>query len=129
MVAFTGSDDVHGMLAQNILTSEGGATSHAAWWRQFGVPCVVGASMVQIDLENDRCNPTGLSSKKGIPWTEAAVKPTSKLHPTPDVTQLKNPMALISWADGVCGGYGRTRTIRMPAGRANTARKHRSLPN
>ncbi len=40
---FTKPDDVHGMLAaQGILTSEGGATSHAAVVaRQFGVPCIV----------------------------------------------------------------------------------------
>ena len=50
---FTKPDDVHGMLAaKGILTSEGGATSHAAVVaRQFGVPCIVGASMVRIDLE------------------------------------------------------------------------------
>ena len=50
---FTKPDDVHGMLAaKGILTSEGGATSHAAVVaRQFGVPCVVGASEIRIDLE------------------------------------------------------------------------------
>ena len=50
---FTKPDDVHGMLAaKGILTSEGGATSHAAVVaRQFGVPCIVGASTVRIDLE------------------------------------------------------------------------------
>ncbi|MCB9135337.1 MAG: pyruvate, phosphate dikinase [Anaerolineales bacterium] len=50
---FTKPDDVHGMLAsKGILTSEGGATSHAAVVaRQFGVPCVVGASAIRIDLE------------------------------------------------------------------------------
>ncbi len=49
---FTRPDDVHGMLAaKGILTSEGGATSHAAVVaRQFGVPCVVGASEIAIDL-------------------------------------------------------------------------------
>ena len=43
---FTKPDDVHGMMAaKGILTSEGGATCHAAVVaRQFGVPCVVGAS-------------------------------------------------------------------------------------
>ena len=50
---FTKPDDVHGMLAaKGILTSEGGATSHAAVVaRQFGVPCVVGASSIRIDLD------------------------------------------------------------------------------
>ena len=50
---FTKPDDVHGMLAsKGILTSEGGATSHAAVVaRQFGVPCVVGASGIQINMQ------------------------------------------------------------------------------
>jgi pyruvate, orthophosphate dikinase len=50
---FTKPDDVHGMIAsQGVLTSEGGASSHAAVVaRQFGIPCVVGASAMKIDLE------------------------------------------------------------------------------
>ena len=50
---FTKPDDVHGMLAsKGILTTEGGATSHAAVVaRQFGIPCVVGASDARIDSE------------------------------------------------------------------------------
>ncbi len=45
---FTKPDDVHGMIAsKGVLTSEGGATSHAAVVaRQFGIPCVVGATMI-----------------------------------------------------------------------------------
>jgi pyruvate,orthophosphate dikinase len=45
---FTKPDDVHGMIAsKGVLTSEGGATSHAAVVaRQFGIPCVVGASAI-----------------------------------------------------------------------------------
>lgn len=48
----TKPDDVHGMLAsKGILTSRGGATSHAAVVaRQFGVPCVCGAEALEIDL-------------------------------------------------------------------------------
>jgi pyruvate,orthophosphate dikinase len=48
---FTKPDDVHGMIAsKGVLTSEGGATSHAAVVaRQFGIPCVVGASAIKID--------------------------------------------------------------------------------
>lgn len=48
----TKPDDVHGMLAsKGILTSRGGATSHAAVVaRQFGVPCVCGAEALNIDL-------------------------------------------------------------------------------
>ncbi len=50
---FTKPDDVHGMIAaKGVLTSEGGATSHAAVVaRQFGIPCIVGASAIKIDLE------------------------------------------------------------------------------
>jgi pyruvate,orthophosphate dikinase len=48
----TKPDDVHGMLAsKGILTSRGGATSHAAVVaRQFGVPCVCGAEALDIDV-------------------------------------------------------------------------------
>jgi pyruvate,orthophosphate dikinase len=47
----TKPDDVHGMLAScGILTSRGGATSHAAVVaRQFGVPCVCGAEALEVD--------------------------------------------------------------------------------
>src|SRR5512146_2393411 len=50
---FTKPDDVHGRIAsQGVLTSEGGATSHAAVVaRQFGIPCIVGASALKIALE------------------------------------------------------------------------------
>jgi pyruvate,orthophosphate dikinase len=49
----TKPDDVHGMLAsKGILTSRGGATSHAAVVaRQFGVPAVCGAEALQIDTK------------------------------------------------------------------------------
>jgi len=48
----TKPDDVHGMLAaKGIVTSRGGATSHAAVVaRQFGVPCVAGAEDLEIDV-------------------------------------------------------------------------------
>ncbi len=50
---FTKPDDVHGMIAaRGVLTSEGGATSHAAVVaRQFGIPCVVGAAAIKVDLD------------------------------------------------------------------------------
>src|SRR3972149_4113583 len=64
---FTRPDDVHGMLAaKGILTSEGGATSHAAVVaRQFGVPCVVGASTLKIDLEARNMRVNGTQIKEG----------------------------------------------------------------
>ena len=64
---FTKPDDVHGMFAaKGILTSEGGATSHAAVVaRQFGVPCVVGAAEIRIDLEKRQMEATGVVVKEG----------------------------------------------------------------
>lgn len=49
----TKPDDVHGMIAaQGVLTSRGGATSHAAVVaRQFGRPAVCGADSLQINVE------------------------------------------------------------------------------
>ncbi len=49
----TKPDDVHGMIAsKGILTSRGGATSHAAVVaRQFGTPAVCGAEAMNINLE------------------------------------------------------------------------------
>ena len=50
----TKPDDVHGMIAsKGILTSRGGATSHAAVVaRQFGTPAVCGAEELTISVEN-----------------------------------------------------------------------------
>ena len=49
----TKPDDVHGMIAaKGILTSRGGATSHAAVVaRQFGTPAVCGAEVLNINVE------------------------------------------------------------------------------
>jgi pyruvate,orthophosphate dikinase len=64
---FTKPDDVHGMIAsQGVLTSEGGASSHASVVaRQFGIPCVVGASLMKIDLDNRVMEANGKVVKEG----------------------------------------------------------------
>src|SRR5512137_151290 len=64
---FTKPDDVHGMIAaKGILTSEGGATSHAAVVaRQFGKPCVVGASSIKIDMIARTMTADGVTVKEG----------------------------------------------------------------
>jgi pyruvate,orthophosphate dikinase len=63
----TKPDDVHGMLAsQGILTSRGGATSHAAVVaRQFGVPCVCGAEALEIDVRNRQLSVDGVVIHEG----------------------------------------------------------------
>ncbi len=104
---FTKPDDVHGMLAaEGILTSEGGATSHAAVVaRQFGVPCVVGASMMTIDMDKRVMVSNGKTVKEGE-WIsldgasgEAFI---GKLELTaPNLEEQKELMTLLSWADEI----------------------------
>ncbi|HEY5269074.1 MAG TPA: pyruvate, phosphate dikinase [Anaerolineales bacterium] len=104
---FTKPDDVHGMIAsQGVLTSEGGASSHASVVaRQFGIPCVVGASMIKIDLENRSMEVDGKVVKEGewisvdgttgkvfigkIPTVEAKIEEQTDL------------LTLLGWADEV----------------------------
>jgi pyruvate,orthophosphate dikinase len=102
---FTRPDDVHGMLAaKGILTTEGGATSHAAVVaRQFGVPCVVGASDISLNYEKRELTANGMTIKEGewisidgstgeafagqIPTVEAKLEEQTDL------------ITLLSWAD------------------------------
>ncbi|MFU8826921.1 MAG: pyruvate, phosphate dikinase [Brevefilum sp.] len=104
---FTKPDDVHGMLAaKGILTSEGGATSHAAVVaRQFGVPCIVGASMMSINLDKRELTSNGKVVKEGD-WVsldgssgEAFI---GKLDlTTPDLEEQTELMTLLEWADEI----------------------------
>ncbi len=104
---FTKPDDVHGMLAaKGILTSEGGATSHAAVVaRQFGVPCVVGASAVRIDLEKRQMKVGDVIVKEGewisVDGTTGEVY-LGKLGLTiPNIEEQVDLMTLLTWADEV----------------------------
>jgi pyruvate,orthophosphate dikinase len=109
---FTKPDDVHGMLAaKGILTSEGGATSHAAVVaRQFGVPCVVGAASIRIDLEKRQMSVDGKVVKEGE-WIsvdgtsgEVFLGKISTIAPTlEEQTDLLN---LLGWADEICATPG-----------------------
>jgi len=109
---FTKPDDVHGMLsAKGILTSEGGATSHAAVVaRQFGVPCVVGAAMVRIDLERREMRVEDKVVKEGewisVDGTTGEVFlgqiPTS----APSLEEQTDLLTLLKWADDICATPG-----------------------
>ncbi|HOJ01558.1 MAG TPA: pyruvate, phosphate dikinase [Anaerolineaceae bacterium] len=109
---FTKPDDVHGMLAaKGILTSEGGATSHAAVVaRQFGVPCVVGASMIKINMEKRQMEAGGRIVKESE-WIsidggsgEAFI---GKLDmAAPSLEEQTDLMTLLSWADETCATEG-----------------------
>ncbi len=102
---FTRPDDVHGMLAaKGILTSEGGATSHAAVVaRQFGIPAVVGASDVVIDLENRTATAHGITIHEGD-WLSvdggSGEVFVGQLPTTyPKFEEQTDLITLLSWAD------------------------------
>lgn len=109
---FTKPDDVHGMLAaKGILTSEGGATSHAAVVaRQFGVPCVVGAASVRINLEKRKMEVAGVVVNEGE-WVSVdgssgevflGVIPTV----APKLEEQTDLLTLLNWADDICATPG-----------------------
>ena len=104
---FTKPDDVHGMLAaKGIVTSEGGATSHAAVVaRQFGVPCVVGASGIKIDLDKRQMTSNGVTIKEGewisLDGSSGEVY-TGQLELTvPNLEEQKELLTLLEWADEI----------------------------
>jgi len=105
---FTKPDDVHGMIAsQGVLTSEGGATSHAAVVaRQFGIPCVVGASNIKIDLEKRQMIVGDVIVKEGE-WISVDGN-TGKVFigkiPTsaPSLEEQTDLLTLLTWADEIC---------------------------
>jgi pyruvate,orthophosphate dikinase len=116
---FTKPDDVHGMLAaKGILTSEGGATSHAAVVaRQFGVPCIVGAAMVRINLDKREMRAEDKVVVEGewisVDGTTGEVFlgqiPTS----APGLEEQTDLLTLLKWADEICATPG---IRKAPAG-------------
>ena len=104
---FTKPDDVHGMIAsQGVLTSEGGATSHAAVVaRQFGIPCVVGASMIKIDLENRTMEVDGKVIKEGewisVDGTTGQVYAGKIPTSAPSLEEQTDLLTLLNWADDI----------------------------
>ncbi len=104
---FTKPDDVHGMIAsQGVLTSEGGATSHAAVVaRQFGIPCVVGASMIRIDLENRIMEVDGKIVKEGewisVDGTTGQVYVGKIPTSAPSLEEQTDLLTLLEWADEI----------------------------
>ena len=109
---FTKPDDVHGMIAaKGVLTSEGGATSHAAVVaRQFGIPCVVGASQIKIDLENRLMSVDGKVVKEGewisVDGTTGDVFIGKILTFTPKIEEQTDLLKLLEWADEICATPG-----------------------
>jgi pyruvate,orthophosphate dikinase len=109
---FTKPDDVHGMLAsEGILTSEGGATSHAAVVaRQFGIPCVVGASSVDIHMEKRQFTAGDVVIKEGdfisVDGTSGEVF-TGQIETTsPTLDEQSELLTLLTWADKIAAKKG-----------------------
>jgi pyruvate,orthophosphate dikinase len=104
---FTKPDDVHGMIAsQGVLTSEGGATSHAAVVaRQFGIPCIVGASMIKIDLDKRVMEVNGTIIKEGewisVDGTTGQVYVGKIPTSTPSLEEQTDLLTLLNWADEI----------------------------
>ena len=109
---FTKPDDVHGMLAaKGILTSEGGATSHAAVVaRQFGVPCIVGASMVRINLDKREMSVDGALVREGewisVDGTTGQVFLGQITTSAPSLEEQTDLLTLLKWADEICATPG-----------------------
>jgi len=94
------------LAAKGILTSEGGATSHAAVVaRQFGVPCVVGAADIQIDMNLRQMTCHGITVKEGdwisLDGTTGEVFVGKLALTTPDLAEQKELMTLLGWADEI----------------------------
>ncbi|MGD2253434.1 MAG: pyruvate, phosphate dikinase, partial [Anaerolineales bacterium] len=109
---FTKPDDVHGMLAsKGILTSEGGATSHAAVVaRQFGIPCIVGASQVRLDLEARCMTAEGVTVKEGewisVDGTTGEVFLGQIPTTMPSFEEQVDLRTLLDWADEISAREG-----------------------
>jgi len=109
---FTKPDDVHGMLAaKGILTSEGGATSHAAVVaRQFGVPCIVGAAAIRINLDTREMAVDGNVIKEGewisVDGTTGQVFVGHIPSIEPKLEEQTDLLTLLKWADEICATPG-----------------------
>ncbi len=103
----TKPDDVHGMIASvGILTSRGGATSHAAVVaRQFGTPAVVGSERIEIDLEGRFLEVEGKIVKEGewlsIDGTAGEVFMGQIATEAPSFDEQVELKTLLEWADAM----------------------------
>jgi pyruvate,orthophosphate dikinase len=108
----TKPDDVHGMIAsKGILTSRGGATSHAAVVaRQFGTPAVVGCEAVEIDLDTRQLEVDGKIVKEGewlsIDGTSGEVFAGQIATQAPSFEDQTELITLLGWADEISAQEG-----------------------
>ncbi len=104
----TKPDDVHGMIqSKAILTSRGGATSHAAVVaRQFGTPAVVGCEAVEIDLTRRQIVVGDKIVKEGewlsLDGTTGEVYRGQLATEAPNFEEQTELITLLKWADEIC---------------------------
>ncbi len=103
----TNPDDVHGILiAQGVLTSRGGMTSHAAVvTRGLGKACIVGMEPLRIDLDSRTATIDGRTIAEGdevsLDGTTGEVFLGRIQTVEPDLAANHELFALLGWADGV----------------------------
>ncbi len=108
----TKPDDVHGMLAaKGILTSRGGATSHAAVVaRQFGIPAVVGCEALEIDLDKRTVSVNSITLKEGdfvsIDGGSGEVFVGEIPTVAPSFEEQPDLVTLLEWADEIAAQEG-----------------------
>ena len=123
----TSPDDASGMaVAEGILTSTGGPTSHAALVaRGWGIPCIVGCDAVKVDLDKK------IFTAKGKTFTEGDIisfdgstgevfeGEIDRIYPTELIPAAKQ---ILEWADQI-----RTMGVRANADNPKDARVARTL--
>ncbi len=103
----TSPDDVHGMLhAKGILTSRGGATSHASVVaRGLGLPCVVGCEAITVDDDAEEFGVGGRTIHRGelISIDGATGEVFAGRIPLidPDFEREMDLRTVLSWADEI----------------------------
>ena len=108
----TKPDDVHGMIAsKGILTSRGGATSHAAVVaRQFGTPAVVGCEAIELDLSARIMEASGKVVKEGdwisLDGTSGEVFAGQIATEAPSFDEQVELQTLLAWADEIAAQEG-----------------------
>ncbi len=101
----TSPDDVHGMLwSKGILTTRGGATSHASVVaRGLGLPCIVGAESIRVDYDDGTFSVGEMIVRHGDPISidgttgEVFVGRIPTIEP--DFKGEKDLLTILSWAD------------------------------
>ncbi|SMF47020.1 pyruvate phosphate dikinase [Xaviernesmea oryzae] len=123
----TSPEDIHGMhAAEGILTTRGGMTSHAAVVaRGMGIPCVVGAGSMRVDLRNEHLIGTGgVTLKRGDTITIDGSSGQVLKGAVPMIQpELSGDFGkLMAWAD-----KSRRMTVRTNADTPQDARAARSF--